>query len=112
MWESRAQRVTASFSFTAAGGKGEDRIQRATDSLVELRAMLYDKLLDSTEIRLEIERCLASIKDDRLRLLMEYRYINGLTWEQVAETMHCEYRWILRLHKRALALIEPSEKYI
>ena len=53
-------------------------------------------------LRLELKRALASIGDDQLELLMTLRYIDGLTWEQVAERMHMDCRWVQRLHKKAL----------
>lgn len=53
-------------------------------------------------MRLEIKKALDSLQDERLQLLMSLRYIDGLTWEQVADRMHMDYRWIHRLHNRAL----------
>ena len=73
--------------------------------LYELRAALYDRLVDSTEIRLEIEGCLSQIDDSRLKLIMEYHYIDDMIWEDVAEKMHLESRWLMRLHNRALDMI-------
>ena len=58
-WESRAKRVTACFNHIC-GGSGDDRLQYAVDMLCELRAALYDRLVDSTEIRLEIEGFLSA----------------------------------------------------
>lgn len=102
LWESRAERITVSFSLFVDGGGRDDRIQSTVDELVELRAMLYDRLLDSTALRLDIEHSISAVSDERLRLLLELRYIDGLTWEKVAEKLNTEYRWVLRLHKRAL----------
>ena len=103
-WESRAERVTACFNHIC-GGSGDDRLQYAVDMLCELRAALYDRLVDSTEIRLEIEGCLSQIGDSRLKLIMEYHYIDDMIWEDVAEKMHLESRWLMRLHNRALDMI-------
>lgn len=110
LWESRAERMTASFSEAFGKSSGGDRVQNAVGELVELRAALYDRLTDSTTLRLDIEGCLAQVDDDRLRLLLELRYIDGLTWENVAQRMHTEYRWVLRLHKKALEKIKLSER--
>ena len=103
-WESRAERVTACFNHIC-GGSGDDRLQYAVDMLCELRAALYDRLVDSTEIRLEIEGCLSQIEDSRLKLIMEYHYIDDMIWEDVAEKMNLESRWLMRLHNRALDMI-------
>lgn len=108
-WESRAEKVTSSFSH-APSHCGEDRIQSAVDEIVELRNLLYDRLVDATELRRQIAQSISSVPEQRLRLLLEYRYIDDLTWEAVASALACDYRWTLRLHDRALAaiLISPD----
>lgn len=107
-WESRAQRVTGSFSHLPRHC-GEDKIQSAVDEIFELRAMLYERLVDATELRRTIAAAIVKVPDKRLRLLLEYRYIDGLTWERVAAALTCDYRWTLRLHERAIAeLPEPG----
>lgn len=110
-WESRAERVNACLD-SIRGTSGDDRIQYAVDMLCELRAALYDRLIDSTEIRLDIEKCLAQIDDSRLKLIMEYHYIDNLVWEQVAEKMELEYRWLMRLHNRALDSITIPDRWL
>lgn len=106
LWESRAQKITVSYSPYVDCGGQYDRVQTAVGELVELRAALYERLLDSTTLRLEIERSISQMKDERLQLLLELRYIDGLTWEKVAEKLNTEYRWVLRLHKRALSELQ------
>lgn len=103
-WESRAERMTSSFSHAPAY-RGEDRIQSAVDEMVELRNLLYERLVDATELRRCIGLAISTVPEQRLRLLLEYRYIDGLTWEEVAAMLTCDYRWTLRLHDRALALM-------
>ena len=110
-WESRAERVTACYDSIKTPG-GDDRMQCAIDMICELRNALYDRLVDSTELRYEIENKISSVKDDRLRLILEYRYIDGMNWEHISERLHTEYRWILRLHRRALDMIELPDGYL
>ena len=110
-WESRAERVTACFDHIR-GSSGDDRIQYAVDMLCELRAALYDRLVDSTEIRLDIERCLEQLNDPRLKLIMEYHYIDDMKWEDVADKMNIEYRWLMRLHNRALDSITVPDRWL
>lgn len=103
-WESRAERMTSSFSHTPSC-RGDDRLQSAVDEMVELRGLLYDRLVDATELRRQIAQAISAVPQQRLRLLLEYRYIDDLTWEQVASALGSDYRWTLRLHERALALL-------
>ena len=55
-----------------------------------------------------IEQAVGSLADVRLQLLLRLRYVDGLTMEQVADTMHIDLRWAQRLHKRAKALLPPA----
>ncbi len=103
-WESRAEKITGSFSHTPSH-RGDDRLQSAVDEMLELRDLLYDRLVDSTELRRQIALAVSTVPEQRLRLLLEYRYIDDLTWEAVAAALACDYRWTLRLHDRALALM-------
>lgn len=103
-WESRAAKVTSSLSHNPSH-RSDDRIQSAVDEIVELRNILYDRLLDATELRRSIDDVIAAVPEQRLRLLLEYRYIEGMTWERVAAALTCDYRWTLRLHDRALAAL-------
>lgn len=103
-WESRAAKVTGSFSHQPSHC-GDDRIQSAVDEIVELRNILYDRLIDATELRRDIASAIAAVPEQRLRLLLEYRYIDGMTWEHVAAALTCDYRWTLRLHERAIAAL-------
>ena len=41
-----------------------------------------------------------------MRALLEIRYLNGCTWEEVAERMHYTTRNIYNLHSAALRAVE------
>ena len=69
--------------------------------------MLRGRLKDAAKLRFAIEQSIAGVSDKRLRLLLEYRYIDGMTWERIAELFNFDERWLLRLHKKALAQVEP-----
>ena len=56
----------------------------------------------AVEKRKEIETVIETLEDKTLQLLLRYRYIDGMTWEQIAVKMRYDYRWVLRLHGRAL----------
>ena len=58
------------------------------------------------DMREEIQTAISMVDDIQLRTLLSLRYINGLTWEKIAVEMNYDYRWILRLHGKALSEIE------
>lgn len=72
----------------------EEEADREIDALVALKG--------------EIRRAIRTVEDPTLRLLLEYRYIHGLTWEQTADRMSYNDRWVRRLHGKALEMLETG----
>ncbi len=52
-----------------------------------------------------LQQKLGKIEDRRIRELMVYRYLHGLTWTEIAERMYFTERWVMKLHKRGLELL-------
>ena len=50
----------------------------------------------------EIEKFIDSLEDSRERVIMRYRYISGLEWEQVCVKAHYSWQHTHRLHSEAL----------
>ena len=107
-WKCLAMKVTQNFSPTPGGGESGSPIERPMDKADELERKITQAIDELADIRMEIEAVLGQLEDDTLRKLMEYRYIDGLTWEQVAEKMHYSWRHTCRLHGEALAKINMS----
>lgn len=58
-------------------------------------------------VRAEILAVVSQITDNTLATLLIAYYINGKTWEDVAEELHYSYRHVVRaLHPRALSSVE------
>lgn len=108
-WESKAQKVTASWSAVPSGGKGSDKVQTGAIKVAELRESLMDKINQLAAVRIEIERAIGTVQDDTQRRLLRLRYIKGMTWERIAVEMHYGYQWVCKLHGRALLLIEIKQ---
>lgn len=111
-WESKAQKVTASWSDVPSGGKGSDKVQTGAIKIAELRESLMDKINQLAAVRIEIERAISTVQDDTQRRLLRLRYIKGMTWEQIAVEMHYTYQWVCELHGRALRKVEIKKDLI
>ena len=104
-WESKAQKVTSSWSAVPGGGKGSDKVQMGAIKIAELRESLMDKINHLVAVRIEIERAIGTVQDDTQRRLLRRKYINGLTLEQIAVEMHYSYVHTCRIHGYALSNI-------
>jgi len=70
----------------------------------------YEKQLKRYQAEtLAIETAIASVEDPRLRLLLRYKYMDGLKWETIADLMHYEISWIFRMHGQALHELENKQ---
>jgi len=65
----------------------EDEIRNETNRLAELR----------TQIRQTID----SVPNTDERLVLRYRYLQSLTWEEIAMRMHACRMSVIRWHKKA-----------
>ena len=101
-WESKAQKVTASWSAVPIGGKGSDKVQTGAIKVAELRESLMDKINQLAAVRIEIERAIVTVQDDTQRRLLRLRYIKGMTLQQIAVEMHYSWRHICNIHGYAL----------
>lgn len=77
-------------------------VAKICDTEAEINEMI-DKLLG---LRAEIEHTIAAVPDETLRQLLELRYINCKTFEQIAVEINYSYMHVCRLHGKALAQIK------
>ena len=107
-WREKAMRITPVLSPVPGGGGSGSPIERPMDKVLEIDAEINREIDELQTVQQEIRAALNQLEDENLELLMEYRYIDGLTWEQVAEKMHYSWRHTCRLHGEALAKINMS----
>lgn len=105
-WRSKLTRVTPIHTNEPKGGgsirgKTEDIIAKIVDLEAEMNADI-DMLV---ELKQSIENIIAVVEDDRERLLLQYRYLDGRTFEWIAAEMHYSWRQIHYIHVRGLKQI-------
>lgn len=105
---SLAEKCTSSITGLPRGGASDKETTwiRLAEIEEEINADV-DKYVD---MRKEIEAAINTVDDITLQTLLRYRYLNGLTWERVAVEMEKTWRWIHRLHSRALEAIKTCDK--
>ena len=104
-WREMALKITPVLSQTPGGGESGSPIERPMDKVLEIDEEINREIDELQTVRQEIRSALDQLEDENLKLLMEYRYIDGMTWEQVAVEMHYSYMQICRLHGKALKTI-------
>ncbi len=101
----KAQTVSSGSSDGSHSSTPYDRIGEITARIVELEREINEDIDRSIDVQREIRAAIATVPDERLRHLMELRYINCLTLEEIARRMDYSYKQICRLHGKALLQI-------
>ena len=73
--------------------------------LVDAEAQIDGEIELLAAVEHEITRTINAVQDERLQLVLYRRYVLGEKWEQIAVNLNLDYRWVLRLHGRALAAV-------
>jgi RinA family phage transcriptional activator len=107
---SKLARVTEVFTAEPKGGgsiygKTGEILAKIVDLEKEIDADV-DRLI---EVRDSIKSIIEAVEDDRERLLLQYRYLDGRTFEEIAVQMHYSWRQTHRLHSRALTNLKMSK---
>lgn len=85
-----------------AGSRMEDAIL----SIIDLQTEINQDMLELVNIKREIMTSIKAVNDPELQLLLELRYLNYVSWEQIALQMNFSIDNIFKLHKKALDLVE------
>ena len=107
-WRERALKITPTLSQAPGGGGSGSPIERPMDKVLEIDVEINREIDELQIVRKEIRAALNQLEDENLKLLMEYRYIDGMTWEQIAVKMDISWRWSIKLHGKALGKIKIS----
>lgn len=104
-WEERALSISPHYSPVPKGGGHGDGMQTAISRILDIEREIDEEVDRLAALRDRIEGAVRRVAGEPLRELLRYRYIDGLTWEQVAEKMHYSYAHIFRMHEQALRQI-------
>ena len=105
---------TFDFAVKVTGSMQEDKVQASKRNTSEERFVKYasytseiDKKVDElVEVKKEILSAVYQVEDPTLRTLLQLRYINFETWEQIAIDMNYSYMQVCRLHGKALEKVK------
>ena len=59
-------------------------------------------------VRMEIEKAINTVKDEELQMILTYRYIDWLTWDEICGRIYCSISSVKRKHEKALATLKVN----
>lgn len=102
----KAQTVSSGSSDGTHSPTPRDRIGEITARIVDLEREINEDIDRSIDLQREIRAAIATVPEVRLRALLELKYINCLTLEEIAMRMGYCYMQICRLHGKALTAVK------
>ena len=100
--------ATAVISDMPKGG-GVSDWTNADIKVMELENAIKAEITELCKIKRQIKEAIDAVDDKRYRDLLEMRYRDMWSWEQIAVEMSYTYRHVTRMHGKALRAIKVPE---
>lgn len=109
--EALAKKVTVNFTQEkVSGGRATTSpMEDATVKLIDLCHEINDDIDELITLKAEILEIISKVDDPVSQLLLQMRYIEGKTWEEVAYDLDYNSRTVFKIHGRALKEIEKIQ---
>ena len=112
----RLREMASGISAPALGDKvqtsrsGEAPFVRSVEKIMALEEKINQEIDLLVDLKEQIRGVITAVPDTDERMVLRYRYIQGLTWEQIGLEMNADERTIRRWHGNALLHITIPEK--
>ena len=105
-WRGMLGKVTAVYSSAPQGGGSiYGKTEGIIAKIVDLEREINREIDVLVNIREDIKDIIAAAEDGRERMLLEYRYLDGKTFEWIAGEMELSWQWVHNLHSKILSKI-------
>lgn len=103
-----AEKITPSMSLAPVHGGSGDKLTSAVTKLIELEAYIDRRCKDLYHARADADRMIDTLTDERHRAVLRCYYFSHRTWQEVADYLHYDIRWVTDLHGVALLILAKS----
>ena len=83
-----------------------DRMEKAIIKIMDMEQEISEEVNALLDLKNEIAQCIKKVEDIDCQLILEFRYLCFMSWEEIAAEMNFTVRNIHILHGKALKLIE------
>lgn len=97
-----AAKTTQTLSADKVQTSKENRLEAAVQKIVDLERDIQNDVVRLAKVRHRIEDAVNLINDPVLQEVLRLRYINGMTFEHIADEMNYSCRNVFYLHKKAV----------
>lgn len=83
-----------------------DRMEKAIIKIMDMEKEISEEVDALLDLKNEIAQCIKKVEDIDCQLILEFRYLCFMSWEQIAAEMNFTVRNIHILHGKALKMVE------
>lgn len=83
-----------------------DRMEKAIIKIMDMEKEISEEVDALLDLKNEIAQCIKKVEDIDCQLILEFRYLCFMSWEDIAAEMNFTVRNIHILHGKALKMIE------
>lgn len=95
-------KITQTLTPDKVKSNSENRLESSVSKIVDIEREIGASIDQLERTRLQVESVINSVPNVNQRNVLRLRYISGMKWEQIAIKLNYDYRWVLRLHGKAL----------
>ena len=99
---SLAEKITPSLSFAPVHGANTDKMAPVVANLIEVERYIEKRSKELLQARMEAEKLIDSLPDERHRAVLKSYYFSRRSWEECCVAVGYEWAQIHRIHSRAL----------
>ena len=100
-----ATRTTATLVPDKVQSSGENKLEYSVQKIVDLEREIENEIKRLIQIKRDVEGVILDVHDPVLQSILRLRYMNCLTWEQIAEEMNYSCRNVYYLSRKAIAQV-------
>lgn len=94
-------RITTILSDMPKGNGNKDKMI-ICDEIIDLQVDLKEKLKSAMKLRIDIKNKIEEIEDIDRRIVLSYRYIDNLKFDDIAEKMNFSVRTVFYLYDKGI----------
>lgn len=101
-----ATKATSTFSGLPGGNKDIHRMENTIIKIVDLEREVNDQIDELIDIKTDITHMIAKLQNPEYRLVLELRYLNMKSWEQISVELGYNSRHARRMRDEAICELE------
>ncbi|RKD25225.1 Protein of unknown function [Caminicella sporogenes DSM 14501] len=110
--KSLAMKVNTCFTHTKVSGENNEksRMENTIVKIIDLSHEINDEVDRFIDLKAEIMETIHKVEDVNCQLLLEKRYINGKSWDEISKELNYSIRGVFKIHSKALKEIDKILK--